>query len=344
MRLLEKCLPEWPMPETEQQINNLRAAFSADLDQPFDLKPTFPYGSPSDYSPTRRTSEQPSTFDSSRDQVDYTQHHWSQQENPHFPTPPISTGAETSHPHTPSVYQEYNVHQPRSQYSALAPTSYPTTEMGSSHQWNPAPIIDQFNTAFAIPASNLAPPSSSGYNDGSPMAVSQGNTSQYFATSPQTPNYDHNVYTQHQQIHSAPSQQASQLTPQQQQSQHSHSTYFDPHLRNASLSNTQSQMPYTVGPSPYLSEDNMSMSMPIQRHNSNSNAIPTRIDTQQHQHQQIHNPGMVYVTPKQWQQSVASVYDPAGLKRKWQYDASMHSGIAGVGQSTGMGIGMDGTH
>lgn len=31
----------------------------------------------------------------------------------------------------------------------------------------------------------------------------------------------------------------------------------------------------------------------------------------------------VFVTPKEWQQSVASVFDPSGLKRKWDYEQQM---------------------
>ncbi len=46
MRLLEKCTSSWPMPDVQQQIDALRDAFSADPSKPFELKPSFPYGSP----------------------------------------------------------------------------------------------------------------------------------------------------------------------------------------------------------------------------------------------------------------------------------------------------------
>lgn len=46
MRILEECAPIWPMPEMQQQVNNLRQAFSADVTKPFELKPSFPFGSP----------------------------------------------------------------------------------------------------------------------------------------------------------------------------------------------------------------------------------------------------------------------------------------------------------
>ncbi len=47
MRILEKCMSAWPMPDMQNQINSVREAFSADIRKPFVLKPSFPYGSPS---------------------------------------------------------------------------------------------------------------------------------------------------------------------------------------------------------------------------------------------------------------------------------------------------------
>ena len=46
MRLVEKVMGAWPMPEVQKQVNAVREAFSADVRKPFVLKPTFPYGSP----------------------------------------------------------------------------------------------------------------------------------------------------------------------------------------------------------------------------------------------------------------------------------------------------------
>ncbi|KFY43231.1 hypothetical protein V494_02060 [Pseudogymnoascus sp. VKM F-4513 (FW-928)] len=46
MQLLERCTNACPMPDMQQQIDALREAFSADTSKPFDLKPSFPYGSP----------------------------------------------------------------------------------------------------------------------------------------------------------------------------------------------------------------------------------------------------------------------------------------------------------
>ena len=46
MRILETCTPAWPMPEMHQQVDTLRQAFSADTSKPFELKASFPFGSP----------------------------------------------------------------------------------------------------------------------------------------------------------------------------------------------------------------------------------------------------------------------------------------------------------
>lgn len=46
MRILEKTMSSWPLPEMLKQINAVREAFSADTRKPFVLKPSFPYGSP----------------------------------------------------------------------------------------------------------------------------------------------------------------------------------------------------------------------------------------------------------------------------------------------------------
>lgn len=47
MRILEKCMGAWPMPDMQRQVDSIRQAFSADVRKPFVLKPSFPYGSPS---------------------------------------------------------------------------------------------------------------------------------------------------------------------------------------------------------------------------------------------------------------------------------------------------------
>ena len=80
--------------------------------------------------------------------------------------------------------------------------------------------------------------------------------------------------------------------PQQQQTA---SSYFD-----ASINQQPSQ---TQNPEP-------------QAYGANNNNFSTHPESAG-----PHTP--VYVTPKEWQQSVASVFDPSGLKRKWGYEQQL---------------------
>jgi hypothetical protein len=92
MRILEKVMAAWPMPELQKQIDAVREAFSADLRRPFVLKPSFPYGSPasSHSTPPRSSPGYRPMLDQAGPlgmgqppQVEY----------PHQPiSPPISTG------------------------------------------------------------------------------------------------------------------------------------------------------------------------------------------------------------------------------------------------------------
>src|SRR6478736_8726110 len=108
MRVLEKVMEAWPMPELEKQINALRDAFSADVRKPFVLKPSFPYGSPH---PSTHSSP-PRGTDSFRPVIHRTgsidQHldaHGAQQVSytNHPITPPISAGPLDSKSDSPAV-------------------------------------------------------------------------------------------------------------------------------------------------------------------------------------------------------------------------------------------------
>lgn len=93
MRILEQCSATWPLPEIQSAIDSLRLAFSADINQPFELKMTFPYGSPSE-----QHSTSPPAIESQ-----YNQYGQPQMPSPHrlgykshSATPPISAGADDS--------------------------------------------------------------------------------------------------------------------------------------------------------------------------------------------------------------------------------------------------------
>lgn len=100
MRILEQCASAWPLSEMKRQIDSLRLAFSADINRPFVLKPTFPYGSPSEpYQPSPPAMESlypPSSYQTSHpDQTRLAAYHPI--------TPPISAGAGDSKPDSPQM-------------------------------------------------------------------------------------------------------------------------------------------------------------------------------------------------------------------------------------------------
>lgn len=133
MRILERCSTAWPMPEIQSQIDSLRLAFSADTQRPFELKPSFPYGSPSEpYQPSPpmdahyhpHLSQVPSNVQS---RVGF---------HAHPITPPISAGAEDSKSDTSSQLQSLGMvpHQP--------PTTLPLdTPLVDENSWDPTRII-----------------------------------------------------------------------------------------------------------------------------------------------------------------------------------------------------------
>ncbi|OAX78388.1 hypothetical protein ACJ72_07305, partial [Emergomyces africanus] len=87
MRLLEQCATAWPVPDLQESINQLRLAFSADINKPFELKRSFPYGSPADQhhpSPPMDSRYMATPFSSSGAEQ-------SQLAYGHSPTPPISS-------------------------------------------------------------------------------------------------------------------------------------------------------------------------------------------------------------------------------------------------------------
>ena len=246
------------MPEMEAQINTLRVAFSADVDKPFELKSSFPYGSPSgqyhpslpldDYDKGAQISSKPSYDNTTRySQISHI--------TPQAMTPTIETGLSDQKPLI-AQYQgdpdTAQVHHNQTQSSLPTPQS--DTTQGQS-QWNPMPIIDQWNNAFSIPPSQMAPPSN---HSSSPTSSLPPHAQPVPQLIPQTP------YPQ-------PYTQTNIVAPLFQQQ-----TLISYHIPQHQLTHT---MPQTQAP--FVSDSPM------------------------------------FVTPRDWQQSVASVFDPGSLKRRW---------------------------
>jgi hypothetical protein len=139
MRILEQVAPSWPVPEMQQQIENLRQAFSHDIGKPFELKPTFPYGSPQSqpqpsplgHDDTYRhhgAGHSPSSLEQPG-QVNY---------NTHPITPPISTHDSESKADSP-VVQSLVMMAAGQRQTAQPPTSMQVQE---AVQWNPKGIFE----------------------------------------------------------------------------------------------------------------------------------------------------------------------------------------------------------
>ncbi|KAK4149127.1 hypothetical protein C8A00DRAFT_19148 [Chaetomidium leptoderma] len=148
MRILEKCMSAWPMPDMQKQIDSVREAFSADTRKPFVLKPSFPYGSP--HSATHPSPPGCRQLDTQmpHSQVSYTNH----------PLTPVSSvgGALDSKSDSPvvqSLTTMASVHG--SQASGVSQTLPPS----EAPTWNPSRIFDQWNTSFGGPQIQPSPPS-----------------------------------------------------------------------------------------------------------------------------------------------------------------------------------------
>ncbi|KAJ5362259.1 hypothetical protein N7541_003103 [Penicillium brevicompactum] len=144
MRILETCSTAWPMPEIQAQIDSLRLAFSADMHRPFELKPSFPYGSPSEpYQPSPPMD------------AHYHPHLNQVQSRVGFHalpiTPPISAGAEDSKSDASSQLQSLGMvaHQP--------PTTHPMdAPLVDEQSWDPTRIITQWDMAFSVNPSTVS--------------------------------------------------------------------------------------------------------------------------------------------------------------------------------------------
>lgn len=142
MRILERCSAAWPMPEIQAQIDSLRLAFSADTSRSFELKPSFPYGSPSEgYQPS------PPMDAHYHPHLNQMSNHVQSRVgfNAHPITPPISAGAEDSKSDTSSQLQSLGMvpHQP--------PTSHPLDQpLTDENSWDPTRIIKYVSTFASV--------------------------------------------------------------------------------------------------------------------------------------------------------------------------------------------------
>lgn len=157
MRVLERCMHAWPMPEVQKQIDSIREAFSADTRKPFVLKASFPYGSPhaaNRLSPARSHPGNYTHRPSVRGSIDHPQQqtidtqgavqHSQVSYSGHPMTPPISAGPvdlKSDSPAAQSLAMMSASSAAGHSSSSQAPTLMPMTSDGGSG-WNPSRIFE----------------------------------------------------------------------------------------------------------------------------------------------------------------------------------------------------------
>ncbi|KAF1992136.1 hypothetical protein K402DRAFT_322048 [Aulographum hederae CBS 113979] len=163
MRILEYCTPVWPMPEVQEQIHTLREAFSADTSKPFELKPSFPFGTPNMQNNPSPVSHDGSFQNQGASGIDMPfEAPPGQVYSTHPMTPPISTT--DSEPRADSPVAQSLAMMSGGQRHVHPPPQHPHSSVQQQQQrdpiaqWNPNKIFDQWNTAFGTPTSNPSQP------------------------------------------------------------------------------------------------------------------------------------------------------------------------------------------
>ncbi|KAL5116257.1 hypothetical protein ACEQ8H_005815 [Pleosporales sp. CAS-2024a] len=163
MRILETCGPHFPMPEMQAQVNSLRQAFSADITKPFDMKPTFPFGSPQVTSHSSPLSNQGSYRSRHPSQASPLEQPGQVNYHAHPISPPISAsdrGTKADSPVAQSMVMMAS--------GQRAPASATSMQLQEPAQWNPQRIFDQWNVAFGTPPPSASSQSSPPLRQGPP--------------------------------------------------------------------------------------------------------------------------------------------------------------------------------
>ena len=132
MRILETCTAAWPVPDMQPRIDAFKEAFSADSSRPFELKRTFPYGSPSSTGTFQPSPSPDGRMGRPTMMAQHESHGQTAQlsYNVQPMTPPVSAGFDTSKdPLSMSMMSSGQQQQLPIQ----------TSSMGV--EWNPAPIF-----------------------------------------------------------------------------------------------------------------------------------------------------------------------------------------------------------
>lgn len=131
----------WPMPEMQMQVNQLREAFSADVNRPFELKRGFPFESPS---PSAGGLQPSPPLDTNIQHPMLTRHeslgHQTQMPYHTAPiTPPISSAGLSFEDSKDGLLMSGSMQMMASSQQQSMPMH--TTPMSIGQEWNPTPII-----------------------------------------------------------------------------------------------------------------------------------------------------------------------------------------------------------
>ena len=149
MRILEKCMSAWPMPDMQRQIDAVREAFSADTRKTFVLKPSFPYGSP--HSGTHPSPSGPSpgfrpalgrtgsSMEHQRIDTQAAVQHSQVSYTGHPISPPISAGPVDSKSDSPAVQSLVMM---ASGQATQAPAMQQAMSLADAPGWNPSRIFE----------------------------------------------------------------------------------------------------------------------------------------------------------------------------------------------------------
>ncbi|MCJ1396171.1 hypothetical protein MMC18_009060 [Xylographa bjoerkii] len=188
MRILENCTHAWPMPDMQKQIESLREAFSRNVNKAFELKPTFPYGSPKSRLQPSPPVDHPYHDQSLRSQISIEQTPHLQRFNSAPMTPPVSAGHDESKDGSMAAASLTMLATGQRQHQNSLPSSHSLTDENLA--WNPTRIFEygtkplsvksrmvrtpanprrsQWTTAFETPTSTMSAPVGSSMTQHSP--------------------------------------------------------------------------------------------------------------------------------------------------------------------------------
>jgi hypothetical protein len=185
MRILETCGPHFPMPEMQQQVNSLRQAFSVDITKPFEMKPTFPFGSPQVAPQSSPLSNHGSYRSRHPSQASPLEQPGQVNYHAHPITPPISASDRDAKADSPVAQSLVMMAS-----GQRAPSSAAGMQMQEPAQWNPQRIFEYVYSSFPATSSVLTKHSQWNVAFGTPPPSASSQSSPPLRPGPPGNNFD----------------------------------------------------------------------------------------------------------------------------------------------------------